>query len=86
MAANNGNNSGKVAVKGRSQIFNPSTGNYVLKDTDSGKFIEVKSDGKPFKGVKKELVRIKANPNIPKELARQAESAVIKVKNRKISI
>lgn len=85
MATNSGKNSRKGAVKNRSQVYNPSTGNYVKRDTSTGKFIEVKSDGKPFKGVVKETVKIKANPNIKKEVATKSEKAVINLKNRKIS-
>lgn len=41
------------AVRQRSQTVTPS-GNYVKRDTNSGRFMDVKSDGKPFKGVRKE--------------------------------
>lgn len=85
MATNSGKNSRIGAVKERSQIFNPSTGNYVKRDTSTGKFIDVKSDGRPFKGVTKESVLIKANPNVRKDIANKSEIAVIKLKNRKIS-
>jgi hypothetical protein len=83
MAKNTGKNSRKGAVKGRTQVFNPSTGNYVKRDTQTGRFIEVKSDGTPFKGVRKESVTIKSNPNVKKETAKKAENAIIKVKNGK---
>lgn len=42
------------AVKSRSQTFNPKTQQYVKRDTETGQFMDVKSDGKPFKGVTKE--------------------------------
>ena len=42
------------AVKDRSQTFNPKTGHWTKRDTDSGRFIDQKSDGEPFKGVRKE--------------------------------
>jgi len=42
------------AVKDRSQTFNPQTGNYVKRDTGTGRFMDVKKDGTPFKGVRKE--------------------------------
>jgi hypothetical protein len=83
MATNSGKNSRKGAVKDRSQVFNPATGNYVKRDTVTGRFIDVKSDGKPFKGVTKESVTIKANPNIKKEIAKKSESAVINLRNSK---
>lgn len=42
------------AVRRRSQTFNPKTGQYVKRDSDTGRFMDVKQDGKPFKGVRKE--------------------------------
>jgi hypothetical protein len=42
------------AVRERSQTLNPKTGNWTKRDTDTGKFLDVKQDGKPFKGVRKE--------------------------------
>lgn len=83
MATNSGNNSRKGAVKDRSQVYNPSTGHYVKRDTNTGRFIDVKSDGKPFKGVRREAVSIKANPNVKQETAKKSEKAVINLKNRK---
>ncbi len=85
MATNSGNNSRKGSVKDRSQVFNPSTGNYIKRDTTTGRFIDVKSDGKPFKGVRKESNSVKASPNIKKDVAKKAENAVIKLKNSKNS-
>ena len=42
------------AVKGRSQTKTPS-GNYVKRDTATGRFMDVKTTDKtPFKGVRKE--------------------------------
>ena len=42
------------AVKDRSQVYNPKTGDYVKRDTESGRFIDRKADDKPFKGVRRE--------------------------------
>ena len=39
------------AVKGRTQVFNPKTGLYVMRDRDSGRFMDVKTSGGKFKGV-----------------------------------
>lgn len=44
----------KGAVRQRSQSFNPLTNQWVKRDIDTGKFIDVKQDGTPFKGVRKE--------------------------------
>jgi hypothetical protein len=53
MATNTGGGHRKGAVKGRSQTTTPS-GNAVKRDTSTGRFLDVKSDKKPFKGVRKE--------------------------------
>lgn len=42
------------AVKKRSQVLNPVTGNYTKRDAETGKFMDQKTDGTPFKGVRKE--------------------------------
>ena len=42
------------AVTGRSQTFNPVTETWVKRDTETGRFMDVKSNGEPFKGVRKE--------------------------------
>lgn len=42
------------AVRNRSQVQNPVNGNWTKRDSGSGKFIDQKTDGTPFKGVKKE--------------------------------
>lgn len=44
----------KGAVKERSQVLNPKTDRYVKRDAATGKFMDVKQDGTPFKGVRKE--------------------------------
>ena len=42
------------AVRGRSQVFNPKTNQFVKRDAATGRFMDVKQDGTPFKGVRKE--------------------------------
>lgn len=56
MATNkpNGDNRRIGAVKDRSQTFNPKTEQYVKRDTTTGRFMDVKQDGTPFKGIRKE--------------------------------
>lgn len=49
-----GDNSRKGAVKSRSQVLNPKSGHYVKRNSETGQFMDVKSDNKPFKGVRKE--------------------------------
>lgn len=49
-----GDNARKGAVRDRSQAYNPKTEQWVKRDTGTGKFIDVKQDGTPFKGVRKE--------------------------------
>lgn len=41
------------AVKDRVQYFNPKTQQWVKTDTSTNRFMDVKQDGKPFKGVTK---------------------------------
>jgi hypothetical protein len=41
------------AVKGRTQIKNPVTGTWTKRNDKTGKFMDVKADPKPFKGVRK---------------------------------
>ena len=41
------------AVRERSQTVTPS-GHYVKRDTQTGRFMDVKSDKTPFKGVRRE--------------------------------
>lgn len=50
-----GDNHRKGAVTGRSQTYNPKTESWVKRDTESGRFIDQKSDDKPFKGVWREM-------------------------------
>tara|TARA_R110000782_G_scaffold5853_3_gene20245 strand:- start:42013 stop:42186 length:174 start_codon:yes stop_codon:yes gene_type:complete len=49
-----GDNARKGAVKNRSQLENPKTGLYVKRDTSTGKFMDVKTTGGKFKGIRKE--------------------------------
>ena len=54
MAKNTGKDFRRGAVDNRSQVHNPQTDQFVKRDTNTGQFIDVKQDGKPFKGVTKE--------------------------------
>ena len=49
-----GDDARKGAVKKRSQTLNTKTDQWVKRDADTGKFMDVKQDGTPFKGVRKE--------------------------------
>ncbi|MFN0729359.1 hypothetical protein [Polaribacter gochangensis] len=49
-----GDNARKGAVKQRSQVLNPKTNLYVKRDTETGKFMDVKTSGGKFKGIRKE--------------------------------
>lgn len=40
-------------VRDRSQVQNPN-GHWIKRDTETGKFMDVKHDNRPFKGVTKE--------------------------------
>lgn len=56
MATNrkSGDNRRHGAVKQRSQVKNIKTGLWVKRNSDSGKFMDVKTSGGKFKGVRKE--------------------------------
>ena len=41
------------AVRGRTQVEHPN-GHWIKRDADTGRFLDVKSDDRPFKGVTKE--------------------------------
>jgi hypothetical protein len=49
-----GDGARKGAVKERSQVLNPKTDQYVKRDTETGKFMDVKTSGGKFKGVREE--------------------------------
>lgn len=42
------------AVDNRSQVLNPKTNLFVKRDLDTGKFMDVKTSGGKFKGVRTE--------------------------------
>lgn len=44
----------KGMITNRSQTFNPVTNRWVKRNTKTGQFMDVKQDGSPFKGVRKE--------------------------------
>lgn len=50
MASNTGKNSRKGSVKNRTQMETPN-GNYIKRDSTTGKFISGKKDGSKYKGV-----------------------------------
>ncbi len=54
MAKNTGDNYRQGAVDKRSQTYNPQTEQWVKRDTETGRFMDVKQDGDPFKGVRRE--------------------------------
>ncbi len=54
MATNPPKGSGRHgAVKDREQIYNPKIGRWTKTNDDTGRFMDQKVDGKPFKGVRK---------------------------------
>ncbi len=55
MAKNGPRGGGRIGqVRKRSQVQNPLNGNWTKRDTNTGKFMDQKQDGAPFKGVRKE--------------------------------
>ncbi|WP_394793140.1 hypothetical protein [Armatimonas sp.] len=49
-----GDNQRIGAVRQRSQSYNPQNDRWTKRDTQTGRFMDQKSDGTPFKGVRKE--------------------------------
>ena len=50
-----GDNARVGAVKNRTQVYNPKTGLWTKRDSETGRFMGVKtSSDKPFKGITKE--------------------------------
>lgn len=55
MATNTGKGSRKGAVDNRTQLdLDPKNGKFVKRDRSTGRFIDIKEDDKPFKGVAQE--------------------------------
>ena len=54
MATNTGDGYRKGSVKDRTQSQNPITGNYQKRDTNTGRYMDQKQGGDPFKGVARE--------------------------------
>ncbi len=54
MGKNTNNDYRQGAVKDRTQVHNPKTDTWVKRDANTGRFMDGKQDGKPFKGVRKE--------------------------------
>lgn len=54
MAKNTGDDYRRGSVIDRTQTHNPKTDTWTKRDTTTGRFMDQKSDGTPFKGVAKE--------------------------------
>jgi hypothetical protein len=55
MAKNTGKGYRRGAVDNRSQTYNPVTEQWVKLDAETGRFMDVKQNGEPFKGVRKKV-------------------------------
>lgn len=54
MAKNTGEGFRRGMVDKRSQTYNPQIGQWVKRDSDAGRFMDVKNGDAPFKGIRKE--------------------------------
>lgn len=54
MAKNTGDGFRRGSVNDRTQVYNPTIDRWVKRDAESGRFMDQKEDGDPFKGVAKE--------------------------------
>lgn len=52
MAKNTGSGSRRGSVRSRTQVSTKS--GYIKRNSNTGRFMDVKADGKPFKGVRRE--------------------------------
>jgi hypothetical protein len=55
MARNTGEGFRRGSVNNRTQVFNPRTETWTKRDPDTGRFMQGKEDGSPFKGAAKEV-------------------------------
>jgi hypothetical protein len=55
MAKNTGEGYRRGEVRDRFQTYNPVTDQWAKHDAETGKIMDVKQDGTPFKGVRKDL-------------------------------
>lgn len=42
------------AVRDRSQVYNGKIDRFIKRNSETGRFMDVKSDDKPFKGIRRE--------------------------------
>jgi hypothetical protein len=54
MAKNTGKGYREGEIRKRSQAYNPETHRWAKRDAETGRFLDIKEDGEPFKGVRKE--------------------------------
>ncbi len=59
------------AVRKRKQVFNPSIGRFVKIDEETGRFMDVKADDKPFAGVRGAGAKKKAKKKSKKKATRK---------------
>ena len=57
MAKNTGQDHRRGSVDNRTQSKNPANGNWTKRDAATGRFMDQKGDGRPFKGVAREVDR-----------------------------
>src|SRR5688572_12055583 len=67
-----GDNRRVGAVRKRSQIRNKLTGTWTKRDDATGKFLDVKDDKKPFKGVRKKGTKTMAKKATAKKAVKKA--------------
>jgi len=68
------------AVRDRSEVQNPISGNWTKSDTETGHFVDQKKDSHPFKGVRREILF----PTEPSTIGRKKiDRAIERVVSRK---
>jgi hypothetical protein len=74
----------KRDIKAKDVFYNPSTGNYVVRDVITGRYLIAKNDSKIQKIARKSHVIIKPNPSVKKVIALKAEKSVLSLMNKRV--
>jgi hypothetical protein len=72
------------AVKKRSQVYNATTNRFIKVDEETGRFMDVKADDKPFAGVRKsKAVKKKAKADKKADAKKGTKKKTAKKKAKK---
>ena len=78
MGKNTGRNYRIGAVCDRTQMWNPWIARWIKRVIKNGQFLNVKSDGKPFKGVAREVDRRRSIRNLQQQIRKMRAKNIMK--------